>query len=186
MTQDGGAGAIAEEDTSVALRPVGDRGQFFRADYEYRVVGVTGDKLLRDFNRKEESRASRRDVEAGRSFRPDLGLNEAGRRRKYHVWRGGGDEDEIDLVARNAGLFHRGKGCFCPHVARIFIVRSDAALLDTGAGGDPLIISLDHLGKVVVRENFFRHVATGADDRDSTLRFSGPRARARRWFHYSG
>ena len=36
MMQDGCAGAVAEEDTGVALRPIGDRGQFFRTDYQYR------------------------------------------------------------------------------------------------------------------------------------------------------
>ena len=118
--------------------------------------------------------------------RPDLCLNKAGRRGKYHVGRGRGDEDEIDFIARDAGLFHRGKRGFGAHVAGVFIVRGDAALLDAGAGGDPLVIGLDDLGEVVVRENFFRHVAAGADDRDSALRFSGPRARAGRSFHYSG
>ena len=186
MPQDGGAGAVAEKDTGVALRPIGDRGQFFRADYEDGVVGVAGDELLRDFDREKESRAGRRDVEASRSFRADLRLDKAGGGGKYHVGCGRGDEDEIDFIARDAGLFHRGKRGLGAHVAGVFIVRGDAAFLDPGAGGDPLVVGLDDLGEIVVRENFFRHVAAGADDRDSALRFSGPRARARRSFHYSG
>ena len=40
MPQDGGAGAVAEEDAGVAIGPIGDRGQFFRADDENGVVGV--------------------------------------------------------------------------------------------------------------------------------------------------
>ena len=140
MPQDGGAGAVPEEDTGVALRPVGDRGQFFRTDYEYSVVGVAGDKLLRDFDREKESRASRRDVEASRSIRPDLCLNKAGRGGKYHVGSGRGDEDEIDFIARDAGLFHRGKGGFGAHVERTedFARAFDEAV----ASGLPAIIEL--------------------------------------------
>ena len=186
MAQNGRAGAVAEKDTGVALRPIGDRGQFFRADDEDGVVGVGGDELLRDFDREKESGAGRRDVETGRSFRADLCLNKAGGGGKHHVGRGGGDEDEIDFIARDAGLFHRGERGFGAHVAGVFVVRGDAALLDAGAGGDPLVIGLDDLGEIVVGENFFRHVAAGADDRDGALRFSGPRARAGRSFHYSG
>ena len=186
MPQDGGARAIAEKDTGIALRPIGDRGQFFRADYEHGVVGVAGDELLRDFDREEESSAGRRDVEAGRFCRADLRLNKAGGRGKHHVRRGRGDEDQIDFISCDPRLFHCGERGLGAHIAGVFVVRGDAALLDAGAGGDPLVIGLDDLGEIVVRENFFRHVAAGADDRDSALRFSGPRARARRSFHYSG
>src|SRR5678810_657904 len=99
MPQNGGAGAVPEEDTGVALRPIGDRGQFFRADYENSVVGVAADKLLRDFDREKESRASRRDVEASRSIRPDLCQKKASRSRKYHVGKGSSDEDENYFIA---------------------------------------------------------------------------------------
>ena len=58
---------------------------------------------------------------------------------KYHVGRGRGDEDEIDVVARDAGLLHGGKRGLGGHVAGVFIVRGDAALLDAGARRDPLV-----------------------------------------------
>ena len=99
MPQDGRAGAVAEEHAGVAIRPIGDRGQLFRADDEDGVVGVRGDELLRDLDREKESGASGGDVEAGRVFRADLCLHEAGRGGKNHVGRGGGDEDEIDFLA---------------------------------------------------------------------------------------
>ena len=40
MAQDGRAGAVAEKHAGVALGPIGDRGQFFRADDEDGIVGV--------------------------------------------------------------------------------------------------------------------------------------------------
>ena len=85
--------------------------------------------------------------------RADLRLNKAGRGGKYHVGRGRRDEDEIDFVALDAGLFHRGERGFGAHVAGVFVVRGDAAFLDAGAGGDPLVVGLDDFGKVVVRED---------------------------------
>src|SRR4029453_17385897 len=147
VTQNGGAGAVPEEDTGVALRPIGDRGQFLRADYEYSVVGVAGDELLRDFNREEESSAGGREVEAGRFGGADLRLNKAGGRRKHHVWRGRGNEDQIDFISFDPWLFHCGERSLGPHIAGIFIVRRDAAFFDPGAGRDPLVIGVDDLGK---------------------------------------
>src|SRR6476469_6365678 len=99
MAQNGGARTVAEKDTGIALRPIGDRGQFFRADNEYSVIGVAGDELLRDFNREEESSAGSREVEARRFGGADLRLNKAGGRGKHHVWRGRGNEDQIDFIA---------------------------------------------------------------------------------------
>ena len=137
-----------------------------------------GDELLRDFDREEKSGAGGRDVEAGRFGRADLRLHKAGGRGKDHVGRGRGDEDQIDFIAGDSGLFHRGERGFGAHIAGVFVLRGDAAFLDAGAGGDPLVIGLDDLREIVVGENFFRHVTAGADDRDGALRFSGARARA--------
>ena len=44
------------------------------------------------------------------------------------------------------------------HVAGAFILRSDAAFLDPGARGDPLVARIDHAREVLVRDDFFRHV----------------------------
>ncbi len=147
MPQDGRARAVAEKDTGVAIGPIRDRGQFFRADDEHGVVGVRGDELLRDFDREEKTGAGGRDVEAGRFGRADLRLHEAGGGGKHHVGRGGGDEDEIDFLACDAGLFHRGERGFRAHVAGVFVLRGDAAFLDAGAGGDPLVVGLDDLAR---------------------------------------
>ena len=186
MPQDGRAGAVAEEDAGVAIRPIGDRGQLFRADHEHRVVGVRGDELLRDFDREKETGAGGGDVETGGFGRADLGLNETGGRGKDHVRRGRRDENQIDFISFDPGLFHRGERSLGAHVAGVFVLGRDAAFLDPGAGGDPLVVGLDDLREIGVRQDFFRHVTAGADDRDSALRFSGARARAGRSFHCSG
>ena len=68
--------------------------------------------MLRDFDREEEAGAGGRDVEAGRVFRADLCLHEAGGRGKNHVGRDGGDEDEVDFVGGDSGLLHGGERGF--------------------------------------------------------------------------
>ena len=160
--------------------------QLLRADHEHGVVGVAGDELLRDLDREKEAGAGRRDVEAGGSLAPILVWMKQAVAGKTMSGRGGRDQDEIDLVAGDAGLLHRGEGGLRAHVAGIFVVRRDPAFLDPGASGDPLVVGLDDLREIVVRQDPLRHVTAGADDRDSASRFSGARARAGRSFHYNG
>src|SRR6187455_168393 len=57
MLQDGGAGAVAKKHTGIAIGPVRDRGQFFRADHEHGFVSVRGNELLSDLERKKKSGA---------------------------------------------------------------------------------------------------------------------------------
>src|SRR3954453_13457961 len=53
MLQDRSARAVAEEGAGVAVGPVRNRSQLFRADHEHRFVGVGGDELLGDLDRKK-------------------------------------------------------------------------------------------------------------------------------------
>ena len=69
----------------------------------------------------------------------------------------------------DSGLLDRGEGGFRRHVAGVFIFRGDAAFFDAGARRDPLVVGVDHLREVGVGQNFFRHVAAGADDRNGAL-----------------
>ena len=66
------------------------------------------------------------------------------------------------------------------HVAGVFILGGDAAFLDSGAGGDPLVVVSTIFERSSFVRTFFRHVTAGANDRDGALRFSGARARAGR------
>ena len=141
MAQDGRARAVAEKHAGVALRPIGDRGQLLRADDEDGVVGVGGDELLRDFDREKETGAGRRDVEAGGFRRADLGLHETGGRRERPC-PGVAVATRMRSISSPAmsGLLHRGEGGLGAHVAGVFVVRGDAAFLDAGASGDPLVV----------------------------------------------
>src|SRR5215213_10482205 len=51
------ARAIAEKDAGVTVGPVRNRGKFLGADHEHRLVGVGGDELLRNLQRKKETGA---------------------------------------------------------------------------------------------------------------------------------
>ena len=186
MSQNGRAGAVAEKHAGVAIGPVRDRGQFFGADDQHGVVGVRGDELLGDFDSKQKTGAGGRDIETGGVLRADFLLHETRGRRKQHVRRGGGDEDEIDLLRRNLRLLERFQRGLRRHVAGLFVFRRDATFFDAGASGDPLVAGVDDLREVGVGEAFLRHVTAGANDRDGPARFTGARARARLSFHDNG
>ena len=122
------------------------------------------DELLRDFQPENKTRARCGDVEAGSVCGSDLLLNEAGCGREKHVGRGCRHKDEIDFFRRNLRLLNCIQRCFRRHVARIFVLCSDAAFLDAGASGDPLVAGVYHAREIRVSQNLLRHVTSRADD----------------------
>ena len=98
MPQNRRTSAVAEKDTRVAIGPIGDGTEFFRADDEHRFVSVRSDELLRDFDCDKKTCACCRDVETSCFRCSDLGLHQAGRGREHHVGRGGREENEIDFL----------------------------------------------------------------------------------------
>ena len=186
MPQNRRARAIAKKHARVAIGPVRDRGQFFRANDENGFVSVRSDKLLRDLEGEEKASARGRNIEAGCLGRADFCLHKTSRGRKHHVGRGCRDENEIDLSRFDLGLLDRFQRSLRRHVARVFVLGGDAAFLDASARGDPLVARVDHSRQVGVGQNFFRHVTAGADDRNGAACFNGARARAGLSFHYNG
>src|SRR5438132_13604139 len=95
MTQYRRARAVAEQHASVAIRPIRDRGQFLGADYQYYVVRVRCDELLRDFDSEKKTRARGGNIETGGLFRADFFLHETGRGGEKHIGRGRRDQDKF-------------------------------------------------------------------------------------------
>ena len=66
--------------------------------------------------------------------------------------------------ADDASLIH---GILCRsgrHVAGMFTLCGDPALLDSGAGGDPVVARLDDFFEICVGEYPLGHVAAGSND----------------------
>src|SRR5712692_4568049 len=57
MTKDGRTRPVAEKHAAVAICPIGDRGQFLRANHKDGVVSVRSDKLLADLESENETGA---------------------------------------------------------------------------------------------------------------------------------
>ena len=104
------ARAVAEEHAGVAVLPVHDRRELFRADDQYRVVGAGHDELLRDLQSVNEARTSRLQIEARGTVGADLPLHQTGGRGKGHVRGDRGHDDEVDLFRGHAGTMHGAKG----------------------------------------------------------------------------
>src|SRR2546429_9618230 len=100
MTQQRRPSPIAEKHTSISIGPVGNRRQLVRADHQRCVIGPRSNELLRDLNREQKSSAGGRNIEAGGIFGTNFFLNETGGRKKNHVGRGGGGEQQNKFVLR--------------------------------------------------------------------------------------
>ncbi len=120
--------------------------------------------MLCDFQAKEKACTCCRYIEASGIGRSDLLLNEAGRGWEKHIGSCRCHDNEIDFLRRNLGLLHcleRGLGC---HIAGVFILCGDAALLDAGACSDPIVAGIDHAREVLIGQNLFGHITACADD----------------------
>ena len=160
----GGTGTVAEEDARVAVFPIDDRGKFFGPDDEHGFVGARHDELLADLESVNETRTRGLEIERGGAGGPEFLLHETGRRRERHVGRDRGDDDEVDLVGGDAGFFQRALGGFGTEVGGEFVFSGDAAFLDAGAGGDPLVGGLDEFFEFGVGENARGKIRTDAHD----------------------
>ena len=167
MLQNCRARTVAEQHAGVAICPIDDGRKFFRADDQHRFVGARHDELLADFQRVNESRASRFDVECGGALGADLVLNQTGRGRERHVGRDGGHDDQINLLGGDSGLSPSPAGR--PRRPRSEVNSFSAAMwrsLMPGAGGDPFVGGIDDLLQVGVGQHLGRNV--GADASNGT------------------
>lgn len=173
MPQDRSAGTIAEEHAGVAIRPIDDARKLFGSDDKDSVVGIGGNKLLRNFDSVEKSGASGAHVETRCIDCTDLSLHETRRAREKHVRRDRGDNDEINVLGSDPGVRDGCFGGFRREIARGLIIRGDSAFVDAGARNDPFGSRLYGFLQFGVGEHFFRDVTPRADDRDRALRQVG-------------
>jgi hypothetical protein len=93
------AGAIAEQDSGGAIRPVDDAAEQLHADDEHAPCPARSDELVRDGQPEQEARARRADVEGGNLACAQLVLESHRARRHRAV---GGDRRRDDHVERRS------------------------------------------------------------------------------------
>ena len=151
--QDRRACAVAEQHAGVAVRPVHDGGQFFRADHQDGVIGARHDELLADLQPVDEAGTRGLHIKGGRPAGADFLLHQAGGVGKGHVRGDGGDDDELDLVGGDAGHFHGALGGVGGEVGGEFVFGRETPFLDAGARDDPFIGGVHHFFQVGVGQH---------------------------------
>ena len=101
---DHGAGPVAEQHAGGAVGVVDDARHRVGADDQRALVLAGRDELARDAQREVEPGAGAGQVEPPALRGADLVLHQRRRAREEHVRRGRPDDDDIDVVGRQAGL----------------------------------------------------------------------------------
>ncbi len=139
------AGAVAKQNARRAIRVVDDARHHVRADDERMLDRAGRDQLASRRERVGESRTRRAEVEAPRVDRADLRLQRARRARKDRVGRRRADDDEADVVGREARLPRSPRARPARRCPTCHARLDDVPLADAGALENPLVGRLDHL-----------------------------------------
>ena len=165
--EEGRAGAVTEEDAGGAVGPIHDAGEFLGSDDEGATVGAGAHHVLGDLEGVDEAGAGGGDVEAGDvTAQAELGLQEARRGREGDVRRHRRDDEEVDVGGRQAGALQGLGGGLGAEVRRILARAGDPAFADAGAGLDPLVGGIHHLGELGVGERAFRRPDPDGPNKD--------------------
>jgi hypothetical protein len=158
-------GAVAPQDAVAAVVPVGDARQRFGADHQH-VFGRAGlDELVGHAQCVDEAAAHGLQVERRLAVgHAELGLHDAGGAGENQVGRGGGDQQQVDIVDRQAGRIERGARRLSRQIAGELAFGGNMTLADAGAIDDPLIVRLDQLFEIGVGEDAGRQIAAGAEN----------------------
>ena len=113
----------------------------------------------------EESAASGLEIDTEGIFHAQAAHDYARRGGERIVGRGGGENQAFDFLRIGAGLFEQLLNGLACHVGRAeTLLVEDAALLDSDARHDPLVVGVDHTRKFFVVEDVFGHESAHAGD----------------------
>ena len=153
--QQGGAGAVAEQDAGVAVGPVGEARQHFGADHQRPPREPAEHHALGDRQAVDVAGTGGRDVEGHRIDRPDFLLNQAGRRRTAdEIGSGRREDDQVDRRRIGAralqGLARGGRAQVGSGLAGC----GNMAPADARVRADPLVgrVHMHLTGQLVVRQ----------------------------------
>ena len=107
-----GARAVTKQHAGGAVGKVQNARKHFRAN-DKRLAGQTGfDHRVSNRQRIDKTAAHRLHVKGRAARNAELALQNARRRRKHHVRRGGREDDEVDIGRQHASGFHGAPGRF--------------------------------------------------------------------------
>ena len=153
----GGPGAVGEDDRRRPVLQVGDVGEPLDADDEG-VAGRAGaDAVVRDAERVAEPGAPGVEVEGARPGDAEPVGHLRADARDGGPQAGAGDDDQVDLVGRQAAGRERLAAGRDGHLDERLVLRRPPPLGDADPALDPLVVGVHHLGEIVVG-----HPAAGA------------------------
>ena len=150
--------AIAEEHTRRPIGVIDDARHHVGADHEYMIVRSGGDHLHAGRQRIGEPRARRAEIESPGVTGSDFVLEHARRARKYRVGSRRADDDEPDLIRRDAGLAHGADRRFLRQIGRRDAIVDDMALPDARSLKNPFVARFHHFFQIRVRQHFRRNI----------------------------
>ena len=149
---------VAEQDAGLAVGIVHDGAHCVRADDKHLVVRACFNKFRANLQRIDKGTARGQHVESPGMFRANAVLYKTSRRRKEHVRRNAGHNDEIDIFAGNATTLQAIQRRRSPHVRRHFPRRGQVAFTHARPLDDPRVVGIHHRFQVFVRQNALRNV----------------------------
>ena len=123
-------------------------------------MGSGRNKLRAGLQGVDKSGAGRGEIESPGALRAQLVLYQARGRRKEHVGRHRGDDDDFYIRSGEAALRQSVSCRLSRQIAGSHSLVHDVTLTDTGARHDPLVGSFHHLFEVGVGEHARRDVCT--------------------------
>ena len=102
------------------------------------------------------------DVKSSAALNAQLVLNNRRGRRECPIRRRRCNNDQIDVVWREPSFLKGDLRRFYSNVGSEFTVSRDVPTLDSGTLGDPLVVSVHHLGQIVIGENFLGQIPADA------------------------
>ncbi len=164
--QNHGAGAVAEQHTGTAIRPVQKRAHFFGTD-DQRGINRSGCNLvLRGFQCIERTGTGGAEIVAVGVLGPDFFLHKTGGAGKKHVGGQGGNHQQIDILRTDARIGQRRVGGFGGEIRRGLILACDAPLAHAGTCENPFVIGINNGLQIGVGHRFFRKINAGSDNRN--------------------
>ncbi len=166
--QDRGPRAVAEQDAGTSIGEVGAAAHRLGAD-DQGVLAQPGRQIGVGHGVAEDiAGTGGREIHGRGADVADGFLDQHRGRRQRVVRRERADQDEIDVVRREAGRGDRPQAGDRGHAGRGLARSGDPAFSDAGPGGDPLVAGLDHALEIVVAQNQARGVRAPAGHIDST------------------
>ena len=160
-----GTGAVTEDGAGGAIGVIDDARHLVGADYDHFLVATALNHGRSHVHGEEETAACGLKVDAEGIFHAQTAYNDARRGGERIVGRGGSENQAFDLLRVGTGLFQQLLNGLARHVrcAQTLFVE-DAALFDTDARHDPLVVGVDHTRKFFVVEDVFGHESAHAGD----------------------